>query len=195
MKPEVFLDDPLFSSRIREWLKTLRKKNVAVMLATQSLADIADSQIAPAIIESCPSRIFLPNPRALEPTRTETYRRFGLNETQVRLIGEAFPQTRLLSAVPRRATACSNLASGRSHLRWSVRLRRKISAPLKRSCPAPGLTILPSATRRMRSALGRKPDQHLPKRPAKPGPNLNRWSLSCSKVSAVCSRVQLQGLL
>ncbi|MCA6113038.1 conjugal transfer protein TrbE [Bradyrhizobium cenepequi] len=88
----VFLDDPLFSSRIREWLKTLRKKNVAVIFATQSLADIADSQIAPAIIESCPSRIFLPNPRALEPTQTETYRRFGLNETQIRLIAEAFPK-------------------------------------------------------------------------------------------------------
>ncbi|MFQ3457178.1 conjugal transfer protein TrbE [Bradyrhizobium sp. UFLA01-814] len=88
----VFLDDPLFSSRIREWLKTLRKKNVAVIFATQSLADIADSEIAPAIIESCPSRIFLPNPRALEPTQTETYRRFGLNETQVRLIAEAFPK-------------------------------------------------------------------------------------------------------
>ncbi|WP_027583748.1 conjugal transfer protein TrbE [Bradyrhizobium sp. Ai1a-2] len=88
----VFLDDPLFSSRIREWLKTLRKKNVAVIFATQSLADIVDSQIAPAIIESCPSRIFLPNPRALEPTQTETYRRFGLNDTQIRLIAEAFPK-------------------------------------------------------------------------------------------------------
>ncbi|WP_063684668.1 conjugal transfer protein TrbE [Bradyrhizobium stylosanthis] len=88
----VFLDDPLFASRIREWLKTLRKKNVAVIFATQSLADIAESQIAPAIIESCPTRIFLPNPRALEPTQTETYRRFGLNETQIRLIAEAFPK-------------------------------------------------------------------------------------------------------
>ncbi|MBR0900085.1 conjugal transfer protein TrbE [Bradyrhizobium tropiciagri] len=88
----VFLDDPLFASRIREWLKTLRKKNVAVIFATQSLADIADSQIAPAIIESCPSRIFLPNPRALEPTQTETYRRFGLNDTQIHLIAEAFPK-------------------------------------------------------------------------------------------------------
>ncbi|MEY9437300.1 type IV secretory pathway VirB4 component [Bradyrhizobium elkanii] len=65
---------------------------MAVVFATQSLADIADSEIAPAIIESCPSRIFLPNPRALEPTQTETYRRFGLNDTQVRLIAEAFPK-------------------------------------------------------------------------------------------------------
>ena len=88
----VFLDAPLFASRIREWLKTLRKKNVAVVFATQSLADIAESAIAPAIIESCPTRIFLPNPRALEPTQSEAYRRFGLNETQVRLIAEASPK-------------------------------------------------------------------------------------------------------
>jgi type IV secretion system protein VirB4 len=88
----LFLDDPLFASRIREWLKTLRKKNVAVIFATQSLTDIADSEIAPAIIESCPTRIFLPNPRALEPSQSDTYRRFGLNDTQVRLIAEAFPK-------------------------------------------------------------------------------------------------------
>jgi type IV secretion system protein TrbE len=86
----IFLDDPLFAHHIREWLKTLRKKNVAVVFATQSLADIANSQIAPAIIESCPTRIFLPNPRALEPTQAETYRQFGLNETQVRLIAESY---------------------------------------------------------------------------------------------------------
>ncbi|MBX3161443.1 MAG: ATP-binding cassette domain-containing protein, partial [Deltaproteobacteria bacterium] len=46
-----FLDHPLFAARIREWLKTLRKKNVAVLFASQSLADVADSGIAPAIIE------------------------------------------------------------------------------------------------------------------------------------------------
>jgi type IV secretion system protein TrbE len=85
----VFLDDPLFANRIREWLKTLRKKNVAVIFATQSLADIAESGIAPAIIESCPSRIFLPNPRALEPSQAEAYCSFGLNDTQISLIATA----------------------------------------------------------------------------------------------------------
>jgi type IV secretory pathway VirB4 component len=54
-----FLDDPTFAGRIREWLKTLRKKNVSVVFATQSLSDIQGSGIAPALIESCPSRIFL----------------------------------------------------------------------------------------------------------------------------------------
>src|SRR3546814_1515797 len=49
-----FLDDPLFAGRIREWLKTLRKKNVSVVFATQSLADIQRSAIAPALVDSCP---------------------------------------------------------------------------------------------------------------------------------------------
>jgi len=71
----VFLDDPMFADRIREWLKVLRKKNVSVIFATQSLADIASSPIAPAIIESCLSRIFLPNNRAMEPQQKEAYDR------------------------------------------------------------------------------------------------------------------------
>ncbi|QNM83304.1 conjugal transfer protein TrbE [Sphingomonas sabuli] len=88
----VFLDNPLFAKRIREWLKVLRKKNVAVVFATQSLADIADSSIAPAIIESCPQRIFLPNDRAIEPQARAAYERFGLNERQIELIAHATPK-------------------------------------------------------------------------------------------------------
>ncbi len=88
----VFLDDPAFSARIREWLKTLRKKNVAVVFATQSLADIVNSTIAPAIIESCPQRIFLPNDRAIEPQSRLAYERFGLNERQIQLIAQAMPK-------------------------------------------------------------------------------------------------------
>lgn len=88
----VFLDDPLFSARIREWLKTLRKKNVSVVFATQSLADIERSSIAPAIIESCPSRIFLPNDRAIEPQSLITYERFGLNDRQIELIARSIPK-------------------------------------------------------------------------------------------------------
>ena len=86
------LDDPLFAARIREWLKTLRKKNVAVLFATQSLADISDSSIAPAIIESCPQRILLPNDRAIEPQSQAAYQRFGLNERQIELIARATPK-------------------------------------------------------------------------------------------------------
>lgn len=88
----VFLDDPLFAGRIREWLKVLRKKNVSVIFATQSLSDIASSSIAPALIESCPSRIFLPNDRALEPQQQETYAAFGLNARQIQIIAQATPK-------------------------------------------------------------------------------------------------------
>jgi type IV secretion/conjugal transfer VirB4 family ATPase len=88
----VYLDNPLFAARIREWLKVLRKKNVAVVFATQSLADIANSTIAPAIIESCPQRIFLPNDRAIEPQAREAYERFGLNDRQIELIACATPK-------------------------------------------------------------------------------------------------------
>ncbi|NBC21809.1 MAG: conjugal transfer protein TrbE [Alphaproteobacteria bacterium] len=88
----LFLDDPMFAARIREWLKTLRKKNVSVVFATQSLADIANSSIAPALVESCPTRIFLPNERAQEPQSRETYQRFGLNARQIELIARATPK-------------------------------------------------------------------------------------------------------
>jgi type IV secretion system protein VirB4 len=87
-----FLDDALFAARIREWLKTLRKKNVSVVFATQSLADIERSTIAPALIESCPTRIFLPNDRALEPQARGVYERFGLNARQVEILSTAAPK-------------------------------------------------------------------------------------------------------
>ncbi len=86
------LDDPGFAAQLREWLKTLRKKNASVIFATQSLADIDASSIAPAIIESCPTRILLPNERALEPQIAAIYRRFGLNERQIEILSRATPK-------------------------------------------------------------------------------------------------------
>jgi len=88
----LFLDDPVFAARIRQWLKTLRKKNVSVIFATQSLADIKESSIAPAIIESCASRIFLPNPQATEPQIRTIYEGFGLNSRQIEIIATAQPK-------------------------------------------------------------------------------------------------------
>jgi len=88
----LFLDDPVFAARIRQWLKTLRKKNVSLIFATQSLADIKDSSIAPAIIESCASRIFLPNPQATELQIRTTYEGFGLNSRQIEIVATAQPK-------------------------------------------------------------------------------------------------------
>jgi type IV secretion system protein VirB4 len=86
------LDDDAFSGQLREWLKTLRKKNASVIFATQSLSDIDNSGIAPAIIESCPTRLLLPNERAIEPQITAIYRRFGLNDRQIEILARATPK-------------------------------------------------------------------------------------------------------
>ncbi len=86
------LDQSAFAAQLREWLKTLRKKNASVIFATQSLADIEGSSIAPAIIESCPTRIFLPNERAAEPQIARVYDRFGLNGRQVEILSRATPK-------------------------------------------------------------------------------------------------------
>lgn len=88
----LFLDDPVFAARIRQWLKTLRKKNVSVIFATQSLADVKESSIAPAVIESCASRIFLPNPQATEPQLRAVYQGFGLNARQIEIVATAQPK-------------------------------------------------------------------------------------------------------
>ena len=88
----VFFDHALFAARLRDWLKTLRKKNVSVVFATQSLSDIATSRIAPAIIESCPSRIFLANDRAHEAGIRPAYEGFGLNQRQIDIIATASPK-------------------------------------------------------------------------------------------------------
>lgn len=86
------LDDEGFAGQLREWLKTLRKKNASVIFATQSLSDIDGSTIAPAIIESCQTRLLLPNERAIEPQITAIYRRFGLNDRQIEILARAMPK-------------------------------------------------------------------------------------------------------
>ncbi|MFH3480699.1 conjugal transfer protein TrbE [Xanthobacter variabilis] len=86
------LDDPGFAGQLREWLKTLRKKNASVVFATQSLSDIDGSAVAPAIIESCQTRLLLPNERAIEPQITAIYRRFGLNDRQIEILARATPK-------------------------------------------------------------------------------------------------------
>ena len=137
----LFLDNPLFAARIREWLKVLRKKNVAVLFATQSLADIADSSIAPAIIESCPQRIFLPNDRAVEPQQRAAYERFGLNGRQVELIARATPK-RDYYLQSQRGNRLFDLGLGRIALAFcgasDPAAQRRIDIILAESAGAPG---------------------------------------------------------
>lgn len=88
----LFLESTTFARKIREWLKTLRKLNVSVVFATQSLADIEESSISAALIEGCPTSIFLPNPDAQSPRIADFYRRFGLSDRQIEILAGAAPK-------------------------------------------------------------------------------------------------------
>ncbi|MGA9724684.1 MAG: conjugal transfer protein TrbE, partial [Candidatus Binatus sp.] len=88
----IMLTNSVFGAKIEEWLRTLRKKNAAVVLATQSLSEIANSPHRDVILESCPTKLYLPNPEATNSATRETYRRFGLSDRQVEIIADATPK-------------------------------------------------------------------------------------------------------
>ncbi len=77
------LDDEVFAARIRDWLKTLRKRNALVGFATQSARDALDSRISTALVEQTATMVFMPNSRA----RPEDYcDGFGLTAHEFALI-------------------------------------------------------------------------------------------------------------
>ncbi|HKX80582.1 MAG TPA: VirB4 family type IV secretion/conjugal transfer ATPase [Novosphingobium sp.] len=77
------LDDEVFAARIRDWLKTLRKRNALVGFATQSARDALDSRIATALVEQTATMLFMPNARA----RAEDYcDGFGLTSHELDVI-------------------------------------------------------------------------------------------------------------
>jgi type IV secretion system protein TrbE len=88
----VYLRHSLFRERLRDWLKTLRKLNGAVLLATQNLSDIFNSPIRDVVLESCPTKILLPNAEAANPASQPFYTSIGLNEREIQIIQTSFPK-------------------------------------------------------------------------------------------------------
>jgi len=77
------LDDDVFVRRIKDWEKTIRKRNGIVGFATQSAQDALESRIASAIVEQAATQIFMANPKA----RAEDYvGGFGLTPHEYELI-------------------------------------------------------------------------------------------------------------
>lgn len=77
------LDDEVFAARIRDWLKTLRKRNALVGFATQSARDALESRISTALVEQTATMVFMPNARA----RADDYcDGFGLTGHELALI-------------------------------------------------------------------------------------------------------------
>jgi type IV secretion system protein VirB4 len=77
------LDDEIFVRKIKDWEKTIRKRNGIVGFATQSAQDALGSRIASAIIEQAATQIFMINPKA----RAEDYvDGFGLTQHEFELV-------------------------------------------------------------------------------------------------------------
>ncbi|MEI2387445.1 DUF87 domain-containing protein [Breoghania sp. JC706] len=55
------LDDPYFEVRLKDWMLTMRKKNVAVVLLTQRVSHIVNSAAGDAILESAVTRLVYPS--------------------------------------------------------------------------------------------------------------------------------------
>jgi type IV secretion system protein VirB4 len=83
------LDDEVFAARIRDWMKTLRKRNAILGFGTQSARDALDSRIASAIVEQAACQVFFPNPRAQAADYIDG---FGLTEHEYQLV-RALPDT------------------------------------------------------------------------------------------------------
>jgi type IV secretion system protein VirB4 len=77
------LDDDVFVARIRDWEKTLRKRNGVVGFATQSAQDALESRIASAIIEQAATQIFMANPKAQAKDYCQG---FGLTQHEFELV-------------------------------------------------------------------------------------------------------------
>jgi type IV secretion/conjugal transfer VirB4 family ATPase len=89
----LFLQHPVFARRLQEWLKTLRKRNVYVIFATQEIADAtAKAALLSTILAACYTQILLPSRvLASTPALADAYRSFGLSEAEIRLLSAAEP--------------------------------------------------------------------------------------------------------
>ncbi len=85
----LFINHKVFRRKIKEWLKTLRKKRVFVVLAVQNVGDVDDPE---EFLTSCHTRIYLANPELRgegTPAVKDMYRKIGCTEAEMEIIGHA----------------------------------------------------------------------------------------------------------
>lgn len=92
-----FIQHPTLRAYVEEALKTWRKRNGALWLATQSIEDFASADLLRTVIEACPTKLFLANP-ALDRARYAEL--FQLNTRELDLLTELMPRRELLLKRP-----------------------------------------------------------------------------------------------
>ncbi|GBR16757.1 transport secretion system IV VirB4 protein [Asaia spathodeae NBRC 105894] len=96
----VFLKDATMRAKVEEWLRVLAKANCIVVFATQSLSDAINSGLMSVLVESCPTKVFLPNPEAKNPAIADIYRTFGFTDTELDIVSSAERQRQYYVSSP-----------------------------------------------------------------------------------------------
>lgn len=85
----LFFDNDIFRAKLREYFKDFRKKNTSIIFATQNLSDLANKpELLSTVVDNCPTRIFLPNGKAMTAQNQELYKMFDCNEKQIHIISQ-----------------------------------------------------------------------------------------------------------
>jgi len=92
-----FIQNPTLRAYVQEALKTWRKRNAAMILATQTIDDFASADLLRTVVESCPTKLLLANP-ALERTRYAEL--FQMNEMELDLLAGLMPRRQILLKRP-----------------------------------------------------------------------------------------------
>jgi type IV secretion/conjugal transfer VirB4 family ATPase len=112
-----FVRDPTIKAYITEMLKTGRKHNTAVLLATQSSEDFASTAMLPIVNESCPTKLFLANPGMHAPTYQAL---FGLNDAEMTLLASLRPREQFLLKRPGLAKVLNLRVDPETHARLTT---------------------------------------------------------------------------
>jgi type IV secretion/conjugal transfer VirB4 family ATPase len=95
-----FIQHPTLRAYVEEALKTWRKRNAAMLLATQSIEDFASADLLRTVVEGCPTKLLLANP-ALDRARYAEL--FQLNQVELDLLTDILPRRQLLLKRPQLA--------------------------------------------------------------------------------------------
>ena len=85
----LYLQHPIFAGFLQEWLRTLRKKKVFCIFATQEVAAAAKSSLSDTIAQQCLTKIYLADESATSPGLMESYRYFGLTDSEILALSNA----------------------------------------------------------------------------------------------------------